>query len=129
MGKGQSERIMKILFLNGVSAQHIIHRLKRHDILSMPFVSHEKCRPNGPVNARLVYDDLLSGDGCDMMNHRPVMGYTAREDDRVKQLPVHRECIHNVLCKPVAQPVTDLFQGIPFLLGVNQIGFCKNGTP
>jgi hypothetical protein len=62
-------------------------------------------------------------------DHRPVPGYAAREEDRGTGVPVHGKRVDNVLGKPVAQPVADLFQAVSFLLGVNQIRFRKNGAP
>jgi hypothetical protein len=63
-----------------------------------------------------------------MRNHRSIPGDTAAEYHRRLEGLAVDEGFDNVACHPMAQAVANLRQGKTLLLGVRQIGLCKDGT-
>ena len=63
-----------------------------------------------------------------MATHSFVPGHAAAKKQGLGQRGSPQDGIGNIFGQPVAQPIANGFQTMPFLLGVNQVGLGKNGT-
>ena len=83
---------------------------------------------------RAIKMAVFSNDGlgmeevAEMFDHGGVHGDATGQNQRRMNVRIGNQGVDNVFGQTFAKTVADLSYGITFLLGVNQIGFCKDCT-
>ena len=93
-------------------------------------ITKTQCCAHGPVDQGMfACDQRFADNGFKMLFNGIVFGNTAAEYDLFFRNILLEQGVGNVSGKPVAKSVTDLFEIITLLLGMDQIRLCKHRAP